>query len=41
MHQHGREPERHVLGVLGQQGLFIKYAEYMQLGLTPVIVHVT
>jgi hypothetical protein len=29
------------LNPIKEQGLFIKYAEYMQLGLTPVIVHVT
>jgi hypothetical protein len=29
------------LAPIKEQGLLIKYAEYMPLGLTPVIVHVT
>ena len=29
------------LNPIKEQGLLIKYAEYMPLGLTPVIVHVT
>ena len=29
------------LNPLKEQGLLVKYAEYMPLGLTPVIIHVT